>query len=233
MYRILLTAFIGIASILSNVAQNNANQNLTDRQKLLQDSTLSYSQKILHELNDKLLLPKEVNTLLGIDDQVKIYVKAQWNEAYFEQNNNYASSLILPLKAEYNGSEILATLNVVRDVLQYHRIVTSQFTLTTDTVTEYLSINSNIYGEFVGAQIYDNKMELKESVPISKKMISDAIWKSPSPQTYFYMNNENLYRIFHSSQSNRVSINNQLKKTSKETYLKRTDSKGRQNVRFR
>ena len=55
------------------------------------------------------------------------------------------------------------SLNIIKDQLRliYNRIVLSNFTLQNDSITEYITICSNIFGEFSGAQVYDKNMAAK------------------------------------------------------------------------
>lgn len=96
-------------------------------------------------------------------------------------------------------------LIVTQDVLVYTALVSSQFTYGNDSITEYITINSNIKGEILAARIYDDErilMEYTENNPITfvkrksksnynrkpslnynkystkpRKLISDILWE--------------------------------------------------------
>ena len=178
--RNILSIVIAVMCVLSITAQeSNLNDSLY---KSSQEQTIAYTKGILQELGGKILLPKEVNTILNHNESEKIYAVPQWDSLYFEQNSKYITSLVLPLKVKTTSRDFEINLNIIKDQLRliYNRIVLSNFTLQNDSITEYITICSNIFGEFSGSQVYYKNMVLKEYVPIKKLKIVDAIYKTDS-----------------------------------------------------
>lgn len=147
--------------------------------RTLQDSTFSYTLRVLDKIENQIILPEEVNVLLGQDKSVKIYATPYWDEAFFEAPNPKMASLIIPFKANVNGEELLSYLNIVRQGGFYYRTVSSNFTISNDTTTNHVSIISNIYGDFLAAEKYNENLELEEMVPLAhNKGVIDPIYKS-------------------------------------------------------
>ena len=146
--------------------------------RTLQDSTLSYTLRLLDKIENKITLPEEVNTLLGQDQAEKIYATAYWDEAFFEAPSPNHASLMIPFKSVVNGVEFQSFLNIVRQDGFYYRTVSSNFTISNDTTTKYVSIISNIYGDFLAAEKFNANMELEEMVPLAhRKGVAESIYK--------------------------------------------------------
>ena len=137
--RNILSIVIAVMCVLSITAQeSNLNDSLY---KSSQEQSIAYTKGILQELGGKILLPKEVNTILNHNESEKIYAVPQWDSLYFEQNSKYITSLVLPLKVKTTSRDFEINLNIIKDQLRliYNRIVLSNFTLQNDSITEYIT----------------------------------------------------------------------------------------------
>ena len=137
--------------------------------------TITYTKELLQKMHNKICLPKEVNTLMKIEESKKLYAKPLWDSAYIKNETDDMLSYIVPIKCGYDNKEVMSELIVTRSKSSYHRLVTSCFTVTNDSVARYVTLNSNIFGELVGYQVYDEDMNTIKTIPISNKDISCLI----------------------------------------------------------
>lgn len=132
-----------------------------------QDYLLKFTQEILQERNNEVILSKDVNVLIG-DSEEHIVVKPIWDSIYYDNMiNDKLISLVVPLK----NDSITSSLIVTQNCFNYTCIVSSQFMLSNDSIIEYVTINSNIKGETVGARIYQNDQIISEYYDDSKSII--------------------------------------------------------------
>ena len=169
-----IMALIGVLGVNAQEIQNNESV----------EYTINYTKELLQKSDNKILLPKEVNYLLGCGDSDSIYLTPEWDDAYIENGGNNILVYIVPLIGKANNVEIVAELNVVRETFSYHRMVTSHFKLSNDSTVEKISIISNIYGDLSGVEIYDNNMNLKDAISINSNGISAAIDMSRLKKNY-------------------------------------------------
>lgn len=151
----LLTIFVSISSIIVfGQGKTSINDKITGEQK----GTLEYAKYLLKKNNNKILLPLEVNALLGDTITNEPYKAVpSWDEAYFEKNNDFKASLILPLTAKTIKGNIKATLNIMRDEnIQYFRVVNMILNYPEEKDTTSIYISSNIGGIFLHASIFEN-----------------------------------------------------------------------------
>ena len=109
-----IIALIGVLSVNAQETQNNESV----------EYTINYTKELLQKSDNKILLPKEVNYLLGCGDSDNIYLVPEWEDAYIEKGGNNILTYIVPLKGEANNVEIVAELNVVRETFSSATIST-------------------------------------------------------------------------------------------------------------
>ena len=113
----------------------------TQQPNQIERSTLNYTHNILNKLNEQILLPLEINPLLGDTTSTKqLIAKPDWDNAYFIKKKGLNSHLVVPLTA----GNIVAELNIIGNLASYIQYVSSIFTLTNESTTEFIALNSNI-----------------------------------------------------------------------------------------
>ena len=121
-----------------------------------QKKTKKYAEDLIKTQNNKVLLPKEFNHLLGDSvSDVAIELETNWNEAFFVVEDSKKANLIIPLIG--NDTEMQSMLNVVRDNAgNYHRTVITHAQMTCDSIVEEIIMTSNIYGMLINAYVLQN-----------------------------------------------------------------------------
>ena len=126
-----------------------------------QKGTLAYAKYILKKYDNKIVLPLELNALLG-DTVTKERYKATpiWEEAYFEDIKEFKATLIIPLTAKTTKGDVNAVLNIMRDDnAQYLRIVNMALNYQEEKDTTNIYISSNLDGVFLHTSVYVNGKE--------------------------------------------------------------------------
>lgn len=134
-----------------------------------QKDVLEYSRALLSAKGDKIALPIEVYSIVGItDNNNSPQAELLWDKAHFKKENDWKCTLAIPLQAKTPIGVMNSTLYVRSNVNGvYHRIVvtslpTAEYVKSNkkansdDSKYSGYAINSNIDGVFVRAFYYDN-----------------------------------------------------------------------------
>lgn len=179
--RLILTAIVVIVGAFSIMAQDvisiNA-EHLNNEQK----NTLQYAKKILKAQDNKVMLPLEINALLGDTIAPEPYIATPvWNDACFVSDTAFEASLIVPLKANTKNGELFSELKILgADKYTFCRVITTQISCQpNDTVTFSIDINSNINGIMLMVSVYENDVLKEQSTGISSSLgVVDCTYES-------------------------------------------------------
>lgn len=152
---IILVAIINVFNIMAQGITPIESESLRSEQK----NTLQYAKKILKAQYNKVMLPLEINTLLGDTITREPYVASpMWNDACFVSDTVFEASLIVPLKANTKNGELISELKIFRaDKYTFCRVVSTQISyMPNDTTTLSIDINSNLDGIMLMTSVYEN-----------------------------------------------------------------------------
>ena len=124
---------------------------------------LSYAKEMLKNNENHVCIPQEINAILGYNDKVKLYATPQWDSVYYEPDREYITSLTVPIKFDTDKGPIASKMSVVVDFINYEHIVSSNFTLSNDSITKHLMVSYNIYGDLVAIHVFNDDMTLADS----------------------------------------------------------------------
>lgn len=158
---LLVCIIFSITSMANNIVSINSN-NLTGSQK----RTLIYTKDILKLKDNEILLPLEVNALIG-DTITNEQYKATPNlkEAYFEENKDFSVSLIVPLTVECNMGVIKSYLYVNSNGhSEFYRILKTVLPIHNNNIKNetYFLITSNLDGIMLRTILYDNNKIIEQ-----------------------------------------------------------------------
>ena len=194
--RLILTAIVVIVGAFSVMAQDvisiNA-EHLNNEQK----NTLQYAKKILKAQDNKVMLPLEINALLGDTIAPEPYIVTPvWNDACFVSDTAFEASLIVPLKAVTKNGELFSELKILSaDKYTFCRVVTTPISYQpSDTVTFSIDVDSNINGIMLMSSVYENDVLKEQSTGISSSLgVVDCTYESN------YDLDLNMFQRFHSN----------------------------------
>lgn len=152
---LLVCIIFSITSMANNIVSINSND-LTGSQK----RALIYTKELLNLKDNVILLPLEINALIG-DTITKEQYQAtpHFEEAYFEEDKNFSVSLIVPLTVKCNMGVIKSFLYVNSNGhSEFYRILKTVLPIhINNTKNEtYFLITSNIDGIMLRTILYDN-----------------------------------------------------------------------------
>ena len=194
--RLLLTALVVIVGAFSAMAQDvisiNA-EHLNNEQK----STLQYAKKTLKAQDNKVMLPLEINALLGDTIAPEPYrATPVWNDAYFVSDTTFEASLIIPLKVATNNGELFSELKILGvDKYTFCRVVTTPISfLENDSLSYRININSNLIGILLVASVYENDVFKGQVMGVSDSYgVVDGTYQSN------YNFDTEIYRRYHTN----------------------------------
>ena len=112
-----------------------------------QQSLIEYTKKTFESNDNNILLPSELNVLLGDSIMSKnIVAQPIWENAYFVKDRE-DDVLIVPMKSDYNNVELLSDLIVLKKDSIYHQMVSTCLECKKDKTTEYIQIESSTKDE--------------------------------------------------------------------------------------
>ena len=151
---------IAIVSILGISCSSNKKVIYANEVKTLnenQQSLIEYAKNTFDSNGNNILLPTELNMLLGDSVTSKNIVSQPiWDNACFVKDKK-AKVLVVPMKAIHNDVELCSDLIVAKKDKIYSTIVTTYLECKKGAVTEYVQIESNVKGEFYRARVLDEK----------------------------------------------------------------------------
>ena len=189
---------------------------ITEREKKL----LSYAKKIIKGNENRVCIPKEINTILGYNDTVNFYATPQWDSVYYEPDREYITSMTVPIKFDTDKGPIASKMSVVVDMVRYEHIVSSNFTLSNDSITKHLMVSYNIYGDLVAIHVFNDDMTLENSYVTKdepnyrKKMMAEAKTSKKSKSS----SKRNNYRYSQSGSNNILYRDDRGKNKYRENY---------------
>lgn len=196
----LLFGFITlVVSAFSLVAQEVISVN-AEHLNSGQKKSLQYAKKILKTQGNKIMLPLEINALIGDTITLEPYVATPvWDDAYFVSDTTFEASLIIPLKTEIKNGNLLSTLKILSaDKYTFLRMITTPISyVESDTLSYEIEIDSNLNGIMLMTSLYENN-ELKWQA----KGVSDSYGVVDCTYESNYTFNFEIFRCFHTTYKN-------------------------------
>ena len=149
---------ITIVSILGISCSSNKKMIYANEVKKLnenQQSLIEHTKNTFESNGNNILLPAELNVLLG-DSVTSKNILAQpiWENAYFVKDKK-AKVLVVPMKAIHNDVELCSDLIVAKKDKVYSNMVSTYLECKNEATTEYIQIESSTKGELYNAKIFD------------------------------------------------------------------------------
>ena len=167
---------IVIVSILSISCANSKKVVYANEINKLNDNQLSlleHTKNTYHTSDNKILLPTELNLLLG-DSAIaeNIETHPQWDNVYFVKDRE-DDVLIVPLKSNHNEVELFSDLIVMKEDSIYPKMVSTYLECKAEKTTEYIQIESSIKGEFYNAKILDENNKVVATYGINYAIVPE------------------------------------------------------------
>lgn len=196
--------FIAIVLILNISCANSKKVVYANEIKKLNDNQhclLDHAKNTYYTGDNKILLPIELNMLLGDSAAVQnIETHPQWDDAYFVKDIE-DDVLIVPMKSNLNNVELFSDLIVMKKDSLYPKIVSTYLEYKNDKTTEYLHIESTIKGGFYRAMIYD-----KYNRVIATYGPKDVCIEYNSESNWSRLSRRSIYSLFHTAKAHNNSI---------------------------
>ena len=190
---IILVAIISVFNIMAQGVTPIKSENLSSEQ----ENTLRYAKKILKAQDNKVMLPLEINALLGDTIAPEPYrATPVWNDAYFVSDTTFEASLIIPLKVATNNGELFSELKILGvDKYTFCRVVTTPISfLENDSLSYRININSNLVGILLVASVYENDVFKGQVMGVSDSYgVVDGTFQSN------YNFDTEIYRRYHTN----------------------------------
>ena len=139
---IVLILSISCANSKKVVYANEVEKLNTTHQSLLEHTKNTYTTS-----DTKILLPIELNWLLGDSASAqKIEAHPQWENAYFVKDRE-EDVLVVPMQSNHKDMELFSDLIVIKKDSIYPKMVSTFLKCETEKKTKYVHIQSNIDGK--------------------------------------------------------------------------------------
>ena len=167
---------IAIVSILGISCSSNKKVIYANEVKTLnenQQSLIEHTKNTFESNGNNILLPAELNVLLG-DSVTSKNILAQpiWENAYFVKDEK-AKVLVVPMKANHNDVELCSDLIVAKKDKVYSNMVSTYLECKNEATTEYIQIESSTKGEFYNAKIFDENNNVVATYGIEDIIVTD------------------------------------------------------------
>lgn len=147
-----------------------------------QKNTLQYAKKILKAQGNKIMLPLEVNALIGDTITPEPYIATpMWDDACFVSDSTFEASLIIPLKADIKNGYLLSSLKILSaDKYTFLRMITTPISyIENDTLSYEIEIDSNLSGIMLMTSFYENNVLKGQAKGVADSFgVVDCTYKS-------------------------------------------------------
>ena len=200
---LLLIVIVSILSIScansKKVVYANEINKLNDNQQCI----LEHTKNTYHTGDNKILLPTELNVLLGDSATAQnIEAHPQWDNAYFVKDRE-DDVLIVPLKSNHNEVELFSDLIIMKKDSIYPKIVSTYLECKAEKTTEYIQIESFINGTFYRAMVCDKNNQV--IAVYGPKDMSVGVGNN-TESNWSKLSGRRIYSAFHTAKSHRNGI---------------------------
>ena len=190
---LILSTIIALIGVLGVNAQDIIPVDSVQLLNKGQKNTLQYAKKVLKSQDNKVMLPLEINALLGDTINPMPYEATPiWEEACFVNDSAYESSLMIPLKTKTLNGEVISVLNVIGvDKYTFCRFVTTQISYSPDIC---IDVDSNLEGIMLVTTLYEHNELKGQALGVSTSYgVVDCTYK------YNYDIDMDIYRRYHTN----------------------------------
>lgn len=144
---LLLIAIVSILSISCANSKKVVYANEVEKLNTTHQSLLEHTKNTYTTSDTKILLPIELNLLLGDSASAqKIEAHPQWENAYFVKDRE-EDVLVVPMQSNHKDMELFSDLIVIKKDSIYPKMVSTFLKCETEKKTKYVHIESNIDGK--------------------------------------------------------------------------------------
>lgn len=191
--RLILSVVIALISAISITAHEiipvDSTHLLSDEQK----QTLNYTKKLFDATNGSIMIPLEATDFLGKpkESENEITIIPEWTLAYFENDNDCNSLLYVPLKINYNESNLISELRVLFNNNTFYRMLITSISFMNNNNEHTIILYSTIDGGAFLCEIYQNNQLIEEIKGMSNNSgIIDISFRENSAKKDVKTNND-------------------------------------------